>query len=446
MMADSTNYPDLLGFLTGGPRANIGPAQVALAVRPRIVRAGRPFEVLVLVQNASDGAIDVTMTLHLPNVDARRQPERFLTQTQRLVVTVKSAEVGYVVLPVTTLADTAVSDSYKISVEIEVKALEKASRIRASEGGGAFEIERLNDATKSVLEALKPLSFYTEKRRNLMEVPVTVMTGSIGKIADFTPGWVSLCKLGDFGDNRLLMHHYGPTIQVNILPRLKRSALYQPLLDTTVSKFAEAGYSLKNAEAAVLAKLLMLILEYATPRFNAHGNMAARNFDVEALLMRDPLTFETPPVLPHWFQTYLLLVEQDGRALTLFTQVMTRYLFDDLLRDAVDFGFDLVHEATGEDLGSEPEKALYREQLIEALKNKTGLDFNRVYLPLIMGGLLINEQLAMGRENPADLLREVGAALEVRSGELSEADQAVYNMTQTILTRAGQRYGYSVGN
>ena len=45
-----------------------------------------------------------------------------MTQTQRLVVTVKGAEVGYVVLPVTTLADTAVSDGYKIGVEVEVKA------------------------------------------------------------------------------------------------------------------------------------------------------------------------------------------------------------------------------------------------------------------------------------------------------------------------------------
>src|SRR5215468_1697322 len=102
-MSDSVNYPDVLGFLTGGQRASFGAAQVALAVRPRLIRAGRPFEVILLVQNASDGAIDVTMTLHLPNIDARRQHDRFLTKTQKLVVTVKGAEVGYVVLPVTTL-------------------------------------------------------------------------------------------------------------------------------------------------------------------------------------------------------------------------------------------------------------------------------------------------------------------------------------------------------
>ena len=444
-MADSVNYPDVLGFLTGGQRSNFGSAQVALAVRPRIVRAGRPFEVLVFVQNASDGAIDVTLTLHLPSVDAKRQHDRFIAQTQRLVVTVKGAEVGYVVLPVTTLPDTAVSDGYRISVEVDVKALEKSSRIRANEGGGKFSIERMSSEAKPALEALKTLTFHTSKPRSPVEAPVTVMSGSVGKIADFTPGWVRVCKLSDFGDNRLLLHHFGPTIQVNTLPRLKHTLLYQPLLDTTNSRFAEAGYTLKSAEATTIAKLLMLILEYATPRFNAHGNMAARGFDVEALLMRDPLTFTTPPTLPHWFQTFLTLVERDERAFALPTQVVTRYLYEDLLRDAVDFSFDLVGESTGEDLGSAEEKVLYREQLIEALMRKSGLDFNRVYLPLVMGGLLINEQLTIGEENPAELLREMTAAMDVRSRELSDIDQAIFNMTQTILARAGQRYGYSVG-
>ncbi|HVU13268.1 MAG TPA: hypothetical protein VHD90_18445, partial [Phototrophicaceae bacterium] len=432
-------------FLTGGQRASFNAAQVALTVRPRIVHAGRPFEVLLLVQNASSGAIDVTMTLHLPDLDAHRQAGRFLTKTQRLVVTVNAAEVGYVVLPVTTLADTAVSAGYKIGVEVDVKSLEKAQRVRANEGGGAFDLERLGSDTKAALDSLKSLTFHTAKRRNLVETPVTVMSGSVGVITDFTPGWVSLCKLSDLGDPRLLLHHYGPLIQVNTLPRLRRATLYQPLVEATASRFLDAGYKLSLPEAAVIAKLLTLVLEYATPRFNAHGNVAARNFDVESLLMRDPLSFDAPPVLPHWFQTFLTLVERDERALTLPLPLVTRYLYEDLLRDAVDLGFDLVGDATGEDLGSDAEKALYRDQLIDALRSQSGLDFNRVYLPLIMGGVLVNEQLVLAKENPADLLREIGAALEVRAGSLSPSDQAIYRMTETILARAGQRYGFYVG-
>nr|AUN37596.1 hypothetical protein [uncultured bacterium] len=444
-MPDSVNYPDVLGLITGGQRCNINSAQVALAVRPRIVRAGRPFEVLLLVQNASDGEIDVTLTLHLPAVDAKKQHDRFITQTQRLVVGVKGAEIGYVVLPVTTLSDTAISDGYKIGLEVEIKALGKASRIRSAVGGAPVPFQRLSEATQATIEALKTLTWYADKHRNLLEAPVTIMSGSVGKMTDFTPGWVNLCKLSDFGDNRLLLHAFGPMVQTLTLPKLKRAVLFKPLLDTTDARFAEAGYPLKAAETTAIAKLLTLVLEYATPRFNAHGNMAARNFDVEALLMRDPSSFEAAPVLPNWFQGFLAMLERDERAANLPAQAITRYLYEDLLRDAVNLGFDLVNEATGEDLGSAEEQSLYREQLISALTNKTGLDFNRVYLPLVMGGLLINDQLILGKENPAELLRELGAALEVRNRELGETDQAIYTMTNTILARAGQRYGFYVG-
>ena len=54
------------------------------------------------------------------------------------------------------------------------------------------------------------------------------------------------------------------------------------------------------------------------------------------------------------------------------------------------------------------------------MQAKAGLDFGRVYLPLVMGGLLINDQFASKDENPADLLRDLGLALQQRSLELAE--------------------------
>ena len=64
-------------------------------------------------------------------------------------MTVKGAEVGYIALPVTTLPDTAISDGYRIGVEVEVKQLNKASRIRSSEGGGAVALERLSEDARA---------------------------------------------------------------------------------------------------------------------------------------------------------------------------------------------------------------------------------------------------------------------------------------------------------
>ncbi len=443
-MSNSANYPDILGLITGGERCNIGAAQVAVTARPRIVRAGRPFEVILLVQNCVEGEIDVTMALHLPGVDAKKQRERFITKTQRLVVGVKGAEVGYIVLPVTTLLDTAISDGYKIGVEVDVRPLSKSERIRSSEGGGAVALDRFSEDKRSMIEALKTLTFTTAKHfgRNVIDVPLTVMSGTVGNLPDFTPGWISICKLSDYNDNRLLLHRYGALIQVTTLPKLKRALLFQPLVETTTKRFAEAGYPLREAEAIVIAKLLMLVLEYATPRFNAHGNVAARNFDVEALLMRDPFSFETPPEFPNWFRGFLQMLDLDERAATYPQQVIPRYLYEDLLRDGINFGFDLVSEATGEDLGSDAEKSAYREQFVKMLNDKSGLDFSRIYLPLVMGGMLVNDMLVLEDENPIEALRGVAVALDERAAELSEGDQALSTMISTIIERVAQRYGF----
>src|SRR5258708_3512400 len=92
-VADSApNYPDLLGSITGGARYNINVAQVALGLRPRNVRAGRTFEVILLIQNATDVDIDVTATLQLPPQDTKKKPKRFIAKSERLVVGLRPAE------------------------------------------------------------------------------------------------------------------------------------------------------------------------------------------------------------------------------------------------------------------------------------------------------------------------------------------------------------------
>ena len=50
----------LLGAVTGGERLNLDVVQCALGVRPSSVPAGKPFEAILLLQNASDVNVDVT--------------------------------------------------------------------------------------------------------------------------------------------------------------------------------------------------------------------------------------------------------------------------------------------------------------------------------------------------------------------------------------------------
>ena len=123
-MADKTytpNFPDLLGDVTDGKRVNIGLVQVALAIRPRVIRAGRPFETIMLVQNASDVAVDFMARVRLPDRDAEGKKGRFVCKVDKLVLGLEPAQVGYLVLPVSTLPDTAISADYAITMDVKMK-------------------------------------------------------------------------------------------------------------------------------------------------------------------------------------------------------------------------------------------------------------------------------------------------------------------------------------
>jgi hypothetical protein len=446
-MSDFVNYPDILGAITGGARCNIGIAQAALAVRPRVVRAGRSFEVILLLQNAAGVDVDVTTTLYLPDVDAKKQRGKFVTRNTRLVIGLAAAEVGYVVLPATTLADTAVSDAYKVAVEVDAKSLHKPSRVRLPEGGGEFSMDYLKPEAREQVESLKTLSFSATKRsgRNIIEAPLNLISGTLGEIADFKRGWVSICKLVDYGDPRPMLHRYTDLLRVSILPRLKRREVFAPLLETTKARFREAGYPLHEAEAVLLAKLMTLILEYAAPAETAHGFAAAGKYGIIPLIERNPLTIETPPFLPHWAQGMLQLVDKDGRVAYHPVLALTRLLYEELLFDAAIHAFELVERETGEDLGSPMEIESYARTLASMLKNKEKLGFSRVYLPLVMGGIIVNDKMPASKESPLDVLRGLAAAMQERTSELGEDESALIEMTERLIDRTGQKYGLRPG-
>jgi hypothetical protein len=186
-------YPDILGFLTGGPRYNVSVVQFALATRPRVVRAGRPFEAILLMQNASDVDVDVTATLQLPKKDAQGQSDRFKAKAQKLVVGLRPAEVGYVKLPVMCDRETAIHEGYELGVDIKVKPLGKPQRTRSAEGNGA--IPELPENSMYEIRELGQLVFSVDKSfglGNILQTSFSVMSGKIGRLADLSPGWVSL--------------------------------------------------------------------------------------------------------------------------------------------------------------------------------------------------------------------------------------------------------------
>ncbi len=445
MMTSSLSYPDLLGYVTGGVRLNLAVAQVAAAVRPAEgIRAGQIIPVIVVAQNMLDDDIDLIATAHLPEVDARRAKGKFSVKTPRFVVGMKAAEVGVLVIPISTTLDVTPGNDYKISIELESKPTGKSrERVRSPEGGN-FEPSFVPKEALQKLDALKNLKYEVQKRlgRNLYTVTFNILPAKLNQPVDeIRPGWISICKLADYADPRLAMFKYADVITTELLPRLRRETMFRPLVETTKERFAKAGYTLRDAEAMLIARLMALILEYASPSDAAHGFVIAGHHNIKALLMKDPRQLDANLRLPRWFQAAIAAIGKDVRAASVPAQVIPKLAYDDLLYDAILYGFDLVTAATGEDLGSPQEMREYAEQHIERL-SKGGIDFSRVYLPLVMGGILVNDKLLMEKEEPAALLIDEGKVLEDRMFEISDDDMPIHEMANHLIMQMGQRYGF----
>lgn len=450
----TVNYPDVLGYITKGARFNVGVVQAALALRPRVVRAGRPFEVILLVQNASDIDIDVTATMSIPEADAAKKKGRFVTKAGRLVVGLKPAEVGYVLLPVSSMPDTAIGADYKIGVEIKAQPLAKGGtkpqRVRLPDGGGELDLSHLPAELAEKVEELKNLVFVTQPKgritgSSVLETQFSVMTGKLGEIVDFKPGWVSLWTLGFHQDDRLLLHRYREVMQNNVLPKLKRARLFQPLLDATTTRFEKAGYALKPVEAQFIAKLLTLILEYAAPSdiaSGAHGGLAAGDFNLIPLLDAERLADPRPIIVPRWCGGFLRLLTNDARVASYPVESITRMLYLDLLRDAMSFAFRLVQQNTGEELGDDNEMKEYIENVILALEGHGKLDFTHVYMPLVLGGLTVFDNVIMPGEKLDELVNLTGHMLEERAKEKDADNELVFSIAHRLIDRAVMKYGY----
>jgi hypothetical protein len=443
------NYPDLLGHITGGERVNIGVTQVALAVRPRVVRAGRPFEVIMVIQNASDVDVDLTVKLHIPDRDSNKKKGRFVAKAEKLVIGMQAAEVGYVVLPMSCLPDTGISPDYRVGMEISVKTLDKANRIRHASGGGPVEMDHLDEAIVEEINGLKQLNFSANKRSGLrstiLEASFSVMSGRVGAITDLQPGWTSLWTLRDHLDDRMLLQRYWQTIKDMVLPGIMRDKLYEPLLEQTEKRFDEAGYPLKKIEASFITRLLILILEYAAPSqatHGSHGHLAAGIYNILPLLKAERLASDEPFTLPHWVGGMLRAIIRDERAARYPAQAITRFLYEDLLFDAATYAFTVVETTTGEDLGNDEEIAVYIGQLLTALQGEAPLNFTRAYLPLVLGGIVVYDRVMLEDEKLDELIQEMRAILTQRGGERTRDNEPIFRMAERLIDQAMMKYGY----
>jgi hypothetical protein len=223
MAAGAVNFPDVLGAVTGGVRVNQGVVQVASALRPRVIMAGRSLEMLLLLQNAANVEVQIIAELQLPPEDAKGQKGRIIAKSDALKVRLGPGAVGVVVLPLATLPDIAVSAGYPIGMDVKTTLASgsKPQRVRSADGGEPFDGTALAPDKHELFESLKKLNWTGKAKGSVVESALTVMSGKVGALPDLKPSFTLLWSPTDAHADPYLLMLLGSVIYQQVLPALK---------------------------------------------------------------------------------------------------------------------------------------------------------------------------------------------------------------------------------
>lgn len=448
-MSEATNYPDVLGYITGGVRVDYGVLQAAASVQPNPAKAGTPIDVTVVLQNATDAALEVLVVLNVPERDLTGMKGSFVAKVQRLAIGMQPCEVGVLKLPLLTQPGTA-PGLYRLSMQITAKATGKAARIRHPEGGGEFYMGGMHRPAQQMIEALRGLRFsggHAAKRgffgstAPLLETHVTLQPGGLGKILDRQGDYQPLWLRRDLKeDPRVLLERHRESLTTHVLPSLDRTRLLEPLTRRTQAVFKQGGYELKPIEASLIARVMVRVLEYACTGQLGYGRKFTPRPEYEvASLLEKPASASSRPNL-NWLDDLLALLEDDERAARFVSRFIPEKCYDGLLLDAFYYSLGEVEEALGLNFGDREDLEKIAEEWMAKL-DLGAMTFADVYLPLVLAGAAVFDDVLLSDENVRELLEQIEVLQEERADERTEANAALFDMLRDIHGKALLKYG-----
>lgn len=492
-MADAVNFPDVLGYISGGTRMDFGVVQAAVAVQPNPAKAGRPMDVTVVLQNTTDSILEVLAVLTVPQRDLAGRNGAFVAKVQRLAIGMQACEVGVLTLPLLAQPGTA-PGLYKISLQITAKANGKGNRIRLAEGGGAFYMGAMPRTAQQAIETLRGLKFTggSGKRGGLfsgtptLDGHFTVEAGGLGGVIDRKADYRTLWSRRDMReDPRAMLEKHKAALTDHVLPALDRTRLLEPLVKRTMTRFKDSWYEVSEIEASLIARVMVRILEYACTGQLSYGRkfIARPEYEVQPRLGRTgsstrqtgaipiikpgatgqypavrttgsiPIERSTlttgsisfpggmQPMKLNWLEELLIVLDEDERAARFVSKYLPERCYDALLRDALTYSFHEVEVATGLHLGTTEELEKFADEWMEKLTSGAIMTFADIYLPLVLAGIIIYDEVLLPDENVKVMNSQLQHLLAERADERTEENGELFEIVREALDKSLRKYG-----
>lgn len=407
-------YPDVLGAITDGLRADLQHLQCALGVFPRQACLNQPVELVLLLQNMIDQPLQIKVTLSLPVQD--RQGRLLVLEGPGPSISqgITAGEVGVLRLPVVAYPPSQPGANIPVRVSVSARAGRAGKPIRARSGGalpGHLSVSPFK------LQALREVTFNADYRPALPGTltaffdlaPTRLPPTHYDLNARYETLWTEL----DLAGERELAQHQ-VDLAMKLAGAMTTSSTYWPLYHKTQDKFERRGLDVTPGELTAITKTLAYVLGEST------------------LYERDYTARHS-----RWFQAlcYALLADE-AVAEQEPGEIAAAWLYDAVLFDAVVLGLEIVRSRLDEPLMPAEGARAYAEQVAAWLGGYGPVDWRYVYQPLVMAGIALNALVAARTENPWLMIDDLYASIAERRLTVDNGAQQIFDLTERLLRQS----------
>ncbi len=410
-------YPDVLGAVTGGPRVSLGMLQLALGIFPQQAFLNQPIEVVLVLQNMVDQPMQVKVSVRVPATDKKGHPVIIETARNMVTLGLRPGEAGVLRMPMVAYPPTHPGKGFPVRVAVRYRTPEDAAFVRPPSGGPPPSVLEISPFR---LQVLREIEFKSHKWNESAEL-VTAYFDIAPKRMPSAPQslkhtYETLWTQEHMVKEAKLAQNYVEDARRMAVGFAHRPAYYE-FIKIVGERFAERDMPLHPGEITAIAKMMAYTVDEAP--------------QLETGFRLDNM---------RWFQALVQLLAHNQEYMDMDRgQLLVRYLFPDVLYDSVLMAFSVIQSKVEEDLGDHYERINYANRVLTWYAGHSKPDLNYIYLPLVMGGVVINRLVMLDRsENPWRLVDDLREAYRGRVRLASGESVVIFNMLNELLDAAAQ--------
>lgn len=384
----SAEYPDILGDLSEArQRFEINGVHYLADLDPPGIAPGQTTAVRVWLQSCWDVPVQVALQIRLPG---SAQSGLGVLQ-ERTDVPLEPAEVGEVRIPIRSAAHlTPGVHPLRLLLSTTFETRGRYVRSQKTEN-------RLGDTLLSFTAGLGLATSvglgYVARTRPEQKLNLQVDgPPQLEPNPDLTPTFLSHWTVQELwipGKARQQVNDQ----RLYLLPKIKRQPLFVTLLDESKLRYEQAGLPLQIGEALHLAKILTYTAEYFLARPERQDALLIPAY---SLALRYNLPTDDP------------------------LHLVARADYARLTRLASSLAFGLVRHRWKKEPWTREEQIAVTDFVADCVESGRTLPAEFLYLPLILGGLMVSADVQMPGEKPAESLALLAKARELRRADLAE--------------------------